>query len=477
MNTIIKQLDNSTITIAQPELDPLASALRGELLSPAHADYQQARQVWNGMIDKRPALIVRCSGCADVITAVRFAKQHKLLLSVKGGGHNIGGSAVCEGGLMIDLSAMRSVQVDPQNQRALVEGGALLGDVDHETQCHGLAVPLGINSTTGVGGLALGGGYGWLSRAFGHTVDNILSADIVTADGEFLHLSEQQNPELFWAIRGGSGNFGIVTRFEFQLHPVGPMLLSGPVIFPIEQAQEVLKNYREIAPQLPDQASCWFVVRKAPPFPFLDQRHHGQPVLILAMSYCGDLASGEQALAPLRQLGQPLADAVAPHPYTGWQAAFDPLLTAGAHNYWKSSDFLQLPDGLIDMISAAALSLPSDDCEIFVAQLGGAAGRVAPDAMAYPHRSSCYTMNIHGRWPSAALDERCISWVREQHVHAEEYATGSVYVNFVPENNEPRKVGPYGANKARLEKIKAQVDPDNLFRCNINIQTTSKGAA
>ncbi|MFT4937996.1 MAG: FAD/FMN-containing dehydrogenase [Paraglaciecola sp.] len=474
MNIHIKRLDDSMLSLSPEQVESFSASLRGELLTASEDGYEAARQVWNGMIDKRPAIIVRCSGAADVITAVTFVRDHGLLSSIKGGGHNIAGSAVCDGGLMIDLSAMKGVLVDPINCTVQVQSGALLGDVDHETQRFGLAVPTGINSTTGIAGLAVGGGYGWLSRVFGHTVDNILSADIVTADGKFLRLSEHENSDLFWAIRGGSGNFGVITRFEFKLHPVGPNILSGPVVFPLNQAKSILQKYRIAAKALPDEASCWTVIRKAPPFPFLDPSHHGQPVLILAMAYIGDIQEGENVLAPLRALGQSIGDAVAAHPYAAWQAAFDPLLAAGARNYWKSSDFSELKDEVIDIMLDAATKLPSDECEIFTAQLGGAASRVAGDAMAFPHRSTAYTMNIHGRWQSSDVDNAGVGWVRELFDKVDEHSLGSVYVNFVPENGEIRSIGPYGANKARLEQIKAQVDPNNMFRSNINIQPGTK---
>lgn len=470
MNIQINSNTDKSLYLEAKVIEDFTTSLRGELLTAEHPKYASARQVWNGMIDKYPALIACCTGVTDVVTAVNFARAHNLLLSIKSGGHNIAGSAVCQGGLTLDLSAMKAVIVDPKLCTVQVQSGALLGDIDHETQHFGLAVPTGINSTTGIAGLALGGGYGWLSRAFGHTVDNILSVNIVTASGEFLHLSEQENTDLFWAIRGGSGNFGVITNFTFKLHPVGPTILSGPVVFPLEQAKFVLQKYRDLAQELPDEASCWFVVRQAPPFPFLDAIHHGKAVLILAMSYIGDLERGKEVLAPLRELGQSIADAVGPCLYTRWQATFDPLLVAGARNYWKSSDFIEISDQVIDILLSAATTLPSNECEIFIAQLGGAASRVPATAMAYPHRSTAYTMNIHGRWQSPDLDNKATAWVRELFSSIEVFSTGSVYVNFVPENGEIRKIGPYGANKARLEKIKGRVDPSNLFRTNINIQ-------
>ena len=470
MNMILRGADGGEKILAPEAADALATQMRGQLIRPQDASYEEARQIWNGMIDRRPALIAACSGPADVMAAVRFASSQGLLTSVRGGGHNIAGSALCEGGLMIDLSRMRAVQVDPAARIARVQGGALLGDVDHECQAHGLAVPTGINSTTGIGGLALGGGYGWLSRAHGHTVDNIIAADIVTADGVMRRASETENPDLFWAIRGGGGNFGAVTCFDFRLHPVGPVVMSGPVVHPLEKAAAVLSAYRDIARALPDEATCWFVLRQAPPLPFLGAEHHGRPVLILVMAYAGPLGDGERALAPLRGIGTPIGDGVGPHPYAGWQAAFDPLLAPGARNYWKSHDYAELGDGLIEMMVDAASRLPTGECEIFTAQLGGAAGRVDPAAMAYAHRATRYTMNIHGRWRSPADDERCRAWVRGLYEKAATGAEGSVYINFVPEPGEVRSKGAFGENEARLRKIKARVDPANLFRANVQVE-------
>ncbi|HYC44129.1 MAG TPA: FAD-binding oxidoreductase [Burkholderiales bacterium] len=473
MTTTIRTRTGDTRSLAEPDITALAAAMRGRLVRPEAPDYDEVRQIWNAAIDRKPALIARCQGVADVIAAVKFASTHGLLTSVRGGGHNIAGSALCDGGLTIDLSAMRGVRVDPAARRAWVEGGALLGDVDHATQAFGLAVPLGINSTTGVGGLALGGGFGWLSRAFGHTVDNIVSADVVTAGGDLVRASDSENTDLFWAIRGGSGNFGVVTHFEFKLHPVGPMILSGPVIHALENAPAVLRAYREAARDMPDEATCWLVLRKAPPLPFLEPEHHGRPVLILVMAYSGSMDQGEAVLRPLRKLGEPLADGVAPHPYAGWQAAFDPLLGAGARNYWKSNDFAELNDDVIELMVSATQSLPTDECEIFVAQLGGAAGRVAVDATAYAHRQTRFTMNIHGRWQDPADDRQVIGWVRRLYERSSPLATGSVYVNFVPEAGEVRSVGPFGANTARLRRIKSRFDAGNVFRANVPIEPLS----
>jgi FAD/FMN-containing dehydrogenase len=470
MKVIIRGADGRSRSVAGAAVEVLASEMRGRLIRPEHPDFEEACQIWNGMFTHRPALLAECAGTADVMAAVRFASTEGLLTSVRGGGHNIAGSALSDGGLMIDLSRMRHVHVDPNARRARVQGGALLGDIDHETQAFGLAVPTGINSTTGIGGLALGGGYGWLSRARGHTVDNIVGVDIITADGAMVHASAESNTDLFWAIRGGGGNFGIITEFEFRLHEVGPMLMTGPVVHPLESAGDVLRAYRTIADTLPDEATCWFVLRKAPPLPFLDSKDHGRAVLILVMAYAGSLADGERVLAPLRAIGSPLADGVSPHPYKRWQAAFDPLFASGARNYWKSHDFETLADDLIDLMVEEAGKLPTDECEIFTAQLGGVAGRVASGAMAYAHRQTRYTMNIHGRWQKPTEDERGIGWVRGLFNRSAPLSSGSVYINFVPEVEESRKIGPFGNNLSRLRQIKAQVDPGNLFRANVQIE-------
>ena len=347
------------------------------------------------MIDRRPSLIARCAGAADVVAAVRFARDHGLLATVRGCGHNIAGNAVCDGGLLIDLSPMKSVRVDAATQRAWVEPGTTLADVDKETQAFGLALPTGINSTTGIAGLTLGGGFGWITRKFGLTIDNLLSADVLTAGGELVRASLTENPDLFWALRGGGGNFGIVTAFEFQLHKVGPTVLSGLVVHPFDDAGTVLKAYRKALEAAPDELTCWVVLRQAPPLPFLPVEWHGKEVLILAMCYCGDVEAGEAATAGLRSIGKPIADVVAPHPFVDWQRAFDPLLDPGARNYWKSHDLMDLSDAMIEILTEAVRSLPGPECEIFVAHVGGAAGRVAAESTAFPQRSSHFVMNVH----------------------------------------------------------------------------------
>jgi FAD/FMN-containing dehydrogenase len=467
---VIKTIDGTSTPLSSEALDALRGGLRGELRLPGEAGYDEARTIWNAMIDKRPAAIVRAVGVSDVIQTVRLAAQHGLLLSVRGGGHNVAGNAVCEGGLMLDLSRMVSVRVDRGACTVHVEPGARLADLDKETQVFGLATPVGINSTTGVAGLTLGGGFGWLSRKYGLTVDNLLSADVVTAAGELVHSSPTDHPDLFWAIRGGGGNFGVVTSFEFQLHPVGPEVIAGLIVHPLSAAKEVLYEYRGLVAKAPDELCCWAVMRKAPPLPFLPQEVHGTEVLVLALCHAGDLAAGAEAAAPFRAIGRPIADAVGPHPFAGWQTAFDPLLTPGERNYWKSHDFVELADGLIDVLLTAVQGLPSPQCEIFIGNLGGAINRVPAEATAYPHRNVNFVVNVHTRWSRPSEDTACVGWTRALYEATAPFATGGVYVNFMPEDEAQRvRAGAYGTNYDRLARVKAKYDPKNLFRMNQNV--------
>ena len=470
----LRAIDEGTKTIDEATLASLRAGLRGSVLTQTDPVYNDARVIWNAMIDRKPGIIVRCQGAADVAQAVRFAGDHKLLVSVHGGGHNIAGNAVCDGGLMIDLSDMKSVRVDPKSKRAWVEPGATLADLDRETQAFGLAVPTGINSTTGVAGLTLGGGFGWITRKFGLTIDNLISADVVTADAKVVRTSLKQNPDLFWALRGGGGNFGVVTAFEFRLHKLGPEVLAGLVVHPFEDAAALLKEYRRIADSAPDEVTCWVVMRKAPPLPFLPAEWHGREILVLAMCYSGDIKRGEKALAKLRSLGKPIADVVGPTPFVGWQQAFDPLLTPGARNYWKSHDFVKLSDEAIDIVLGAVANLPGPECEIFIGHVGGAAGRVAKNATAFPQRNSHFVMNVHTRWREASMDQTFINWARKLFDAAAPHAAGTAYVNFMPGDEVDRVEQAYGSNYRRLAKVKRRYDRSNLFRMNQNIQPAAR---
>lgn len=457
-------------TIGVIEIDQLQRSLRGSLLVPGEPEYDEARKIWNAMIDKRPAMIARCAGSADVRTAVNFARDHGLPLAVRGGGHNIAGSALVNDGLVIDLSRMRSVQVAPHDMRAWVEGGAILGDVDHEAQSFGLATPLGINSSTGVGGLTLGGGFGWLTRKHGMAVDNLVSADIVIANGERLHIDNDSHPDLFWAIRGGGGNFGVVTTFEFALHAVGPMVTGGLIVFPFAQAGPVLRKYRDYVEALDDNISVWAVLRKAPPLPFLPAAVHGTDVVALAFFSPEPPEAVQAAIADVRAFGEPVGEHIGAVPYTAWQQVFDPLLIPPARNYWKSHNFNQLSDAAIDVVIAYASKLPSEQSEIFLGLLGGAANTHATDETAYPHREALYAMNVHTRWLDPAEDATCLAWAREFFKAAAPHASGGVYINFLNEDEVDRIAAAYGPNYSRLKEVKAKYDPDNLFRSNQNIR-------
>jgi FAD/FMN-containing dehydrogenase len=463
-------LKGGMIVLPTEILAALRPQLRGRLCLRDEAGYDEARTIWNAMIDRRPGAVVRCGGASDVMRAVRLARDNGLLVAVRGGGHNISGNAVCEGGLLIDLSPMRSVRIDPNKRTARVEPGVTLGEFDKEAQAFGLATPLGINSTTGVAGLTLGGGFGWLSRKFGFTVDNLISADVVTADGALVQASAVENPDLFWAVRGGGGNFGVVTSFEFKLHPVGPDLVSGLIVHPFARARELLTGYREIAAAAPDELSIWVVLRKAPPLPFLPAEVHGKEILVFAVCYAGEPANAEKALVRLRALGEPIADVIGVQPYAAWQMAFDPLLTPGAFNYWKSHNFTALSDGLLDTLVDYVGTLPTEECEIFIGQVGGASSRIGADATAYPHRDANFVMNVHTRWRERGDERAAIKWAREFFAATAPHATGGVYVNFMSEDETERVPGAYGSNYVRLAALKAKYDPGNLFRLNQNVQ-------
>ncbi|MCR9957039.1 FAD-binding oxidoreductase [Vibrio parahaemolyticus] len=459
----MKSLENTTI-------EHFKSHFQGDVVLPTDSNYDEVRQIWNGMIDRKPSLIARCKSTDDVVMAVNFARDNGQLLSVRGGGHNIAGNAVCDNGVMIDLSLLTQVRVDENAKRAFVEPGCTLGDLDEATQKHGLATPVGINSTTGIAGLTLGGGFGWLSRKYGMTIDNLVSANVVTADGRQLLASETENEDLFWALRGGGGNFGIVTQFEFRLHPVGPEVLSGLIVFPFDQAKSVITQFAKFTESAPEELSVWMVSRKAPPLPFLPESVHGKEVVVLAICYAGDPSEGENLIAPLRDFGDAHGEHVGVQPFAAWQQAFDPLLTPGARNYWKSHNFNSLSEGVIDAAIEYAGKLPSPQCEIFIASLGCAASRPEPESMAYSSRDANYVLNVHGRWDSAEDDQACIAWARDFFAKTKPYASGGAYINFLTQDEAKRTESAYGPTFARLQEVKKKFDPNNLFRMNQNIK-------
>lgn len=448
----------------------LKSRIRGQVVTPHDANYDEVRAIWNAMIDKKPAAFVQCAAADDVPVAIGFAREHGLDISIRGAGHNIAGNSISDGGLVIDHSKMKAVRVDVAKKRAYVEPGATLGDFDAAVQAHGLATPVGINSTTGIAGLTLGGGFGWLTRKYGMTVDALLSVDVVTADGKKVHASNSENADLFWALRGGGGNFGVVTQFEFQLYPVGPGITAGLIVFPAAQSKQVLAKYREYIDTTPEEFNTWVVMRKAPPLPFLPEAAHGTDVIVLALFWAGDPKKGESIIAPLHKFGTPVGTFVGAMPYVQWQQMFDPLLTPGARNYWKSHNFTELKDGVFDTMIEYAGKLPSPQCEIFIACIAGAPNRVAPDAMAWGSRDARFVLNVHGRWDAASDDKKCIEWARAFFKASQPFASAGAYVNFMTEEEGGRVEAAYGKNFARLREIKRKYDPKNVFHHNQNIK-------
>jgi FAD/FMN-containing dehydrogenase len=448
----------------------LQEGFRGELLSPQDPGYEDARRVWNGSIDRFPALIARCAGVADIIASVKFAKDNGLLLAVRGGGHSYPGLSVCDGGLVIDLSLMKGIRVDPEARTVRSQAGVLLGELDLETQAFGMAVPSGIVTHTGLSGLTLGGGINWLQRKYGLAIDQLLSVDLVTAEGELVKASETENADLFWGVRGGGGNFGIVTEFEFRLNPVGPIVLAGPIFWPLEEAPNVLRFYREWISEAPDELMTIVTSRKAPPLPFVSQELHGKLVVGVACCYAGPLEEGEKVVKPLKEFGSPVLDVCVPKPYLAHQAMFDPSFPHGRWYYIRSCDVAQLRDEVIDITVDHALRINSPFTALTLWQRGGAVARVGEDETALGGRSAGHTYNITGATEGSEGFDEEREWVRNFWSALEPYHT-SVYVNFLMEEGEERIRQAYGAKKYdRLKALKHRYDPDNLFRLNQNIR-------
>lgn len=457
--------------IEDDTLAAFAATLRGRVIHKGDDGYDAARTIWNGMIDKRPTAVACCQGTADVVKSVNFARENNLLVSVRSGGHNVAGNAICNDGLVIDLSPMKGIHVDPQQRTARVQPGVTLGDLDRETQLHGLATPTGIVSETGLAGLTLGGGFGWLTRKHGFTCDNLLSAEVVTADGRVLCASERENPDLFWGIRGGGGNFGIVTSFEFQLHPVGPDVLAGLLVYPMEDARDVLHFYRDFAAGAPHELGSMAVFRLAPPAPFLPTALHGQPIMALVVCYAGDVQEGKRVLQPLRDFGRPLADLIKVKPYMAHQTALDKGQPEGCHYYWKSEYLRQLDDAVLEAAVAHSAGITSPQTRVAIFHLGGAAGEVDEMAMAASHRNAEYILAINNGWQDPAESKRQMQWTRDFWQAIRPFSTGT-YVNFMSADAEEDRVkAGYGPKKhARLVDLKTRYDPHNIFRLNQNIQ-------
>lgn len=452
----------------------LIPGIQGEVICPGQEGYNEARAIWNGMFDKRPTLIVRCLNEHDVSLAVRVANIEGLLIAVKGGGHNSAGNASVDHGMMIDLSLMNSVDIDPDSGLARVGGGALLGEVDRGTQVFGRAVSAGIVSHTGVGGLTLGGGFGWISRKFGLSVDNLVSVQLVTATGEIVQASASENPELFWALRGGGGNFGIVTEFTFRTAAIGKEVLTGPIVKDFNDLETYLPFHREYVRSLPDEMTVWMVVRHAPPLPFIPEKYHGKLVILLPYVWLGEYEDARELLQPILDTGTTIADGSAVNPWIGWQAAFDGLVEHGARNYWKSHHLKDLPDASIPLIKKYARSMPSEECEIFIPHMEGAPSRVGETETAFPHRYTPFVLNIHTRWQDQKDDEKALKWARDFHEATRPFSQG-VYVNFLSNEGAERVREAYTKEVwDKLVRVKTQWDPDNVFRMNQNIEPATE---
>jgi len=460
-----------TATEEVTDFERLAESFRGELLLPSSPGYDAARRIWNGAIDRHPGCIACCTGVADAVAAVRFARERDLLVAVRSGGHGVAGHAVCDGGLVIDLSPMKGVRVDPQARTARVQAGVLWGELDRETQLHGLATVGGIVTHTGIAGLTLGGGLGWLMRKYGATVDSLLSVDVVTADGNLVTASADENPDLFWCVRGGGGNFGIVTSFEYRLHELGPIVLAGPVFYSLEDGRAVLRFYREFADGAPDELTTIFELSMAQPLPFLPAEVHGKPIVMVGACYAGPPQEGLEVVRPLKEFGNPIADLLEPKPYLSLQSMFDPFVPHGWHRYWKSVELPRLTDDAIDTLveQASAQTSPKSYCIVF--QLGGMLSRVGRDETAFTQRDAAYNVNINAVWTPEDPDaERHIQWARDYFAAMQPHARDRVYLNFLGDEGPHRVRQAYGsATYDRLAELKATYDPDNFFRLNQNI--------
>jgi FAD/FMN-containing dehydrogenase len=452
------------------DLGRLRDALRGPVIEPGDEGYDAARAIWNGAIDRRPACVARCAGVSDVVAAVRYARERDLLVAVRSGGHGVGGHALCDGGLVIDLSPMRGIRVDPAARTARAEAGVLWGELDRETQLHGLATVGGIVTHTGIAGLTLGGGIGWLMRKHGATVDNLLSVDLVTAEGELLTASGDENPDLFWGVRGGGGNFGVVTSFEYRLHPVGPTVVGGPIFHHLEDARDVLAFYREFIATAPDELTTIFELSVAPPVPFLPEDVHGKPIVMVAACYAGALEDGIEAVRPLKELGNPIVDLLEPKLYTALQSTFDPAVPHGWHRYWKAAELPPLTDDAIDTLieHAAAQTSPKSYCIVF--QLGGALARAEAGDTAFSQRDAAHHVNVNAVWTEGDAEPH-VAWARDFFSALQPHAGERVYVNFLGEEGAERVRQAYGARQYdRLVELKRAYDPTNFFRLNQNIE-------
>jgi FAD/FMN-containing dehydrogenase len=453
------------------ELKRLKSALHGYLVQPKDKEYEEARKVWNGMIDRHPGFIIRCADESDVVQAVRFVREHNMLVAVRGGGHNVAGFGTCDGGVVIDLSMMKGIEVNATARTATAQPGLTWGEFDQATQASGLATTGGQISTTGVAGFTLGGGIGWLVRKYGLTIDNLLSADLVTADGRLMSASASVNPELFWGLRGGGGNFGIVTSFRYRLHQVGPNVYAGVLFYPLNKADDVLHFYRDWAPEQPDEITTLAMFMTAPPLPFVPEKFQGKPLLAIASCYTGTPEQGKELLRPLREFEPPAFDTMAEVPYLAWQSSVDATAPKGIRSYWKTEYLADLSDKAIHILIDQFTRVASPFSIAQIIHLEGAAGRIGENATAYSHRDGRYILHFIGFWKEPGETDRNTAWVRGAWQAIRPFSTGAVYVNFLGDEGDERVRAAYGADKyARLVELKKKYDPSNLFHLNQNIR-------
>jgi len=467
--------DNRQTRIGEATVAEFAAGLRGKAVRPGDEDYDRERSIWNGAHDRRPAVIARAAGVADVIRTVDLARSEGLPLAVRGGGHSIPGFSTVDDGIVLDLSLMKGIRVDPQRRRVTAEAGGTWKDLDAETQQFGLAVTGGLVSSTGIAGFTTGGGIGWLMRKHGLAADNLVAADVVTADGQFVHASADENPELFWGLRGGGGNFGVVTSFEFQLHEVGPTVLAGLVFYPAEEAEQVLRGYLAAAAAAPDELTTLVNMTTAPPVPFLPESVHGKPIVALGAVYSGPLDAGDDVVRPLRTLADPVADLLGPVPYAAMQQMLDPLWQAGAHNYFTSAMMDDLPDPAVEELIARWSAKPTPQSEIHVHHAGGALARVSASASAFSQRTSPYLLNVIARSVDGVGFDDDAAWARGTRAALAAYGPDTMYVNFTGEAGDDKVRASYPPETyAKLVSIKKRYDPTNVFRLNQNIPPTAQ---
>jgi FAD/FMN-containing dehydrogenase len=467
----VKTMDGSEIELKQEILDSLKIRLKGPVLTSGDIGFDESRTVWNGMIDRKPAIVVRCLGTADVITSVQFAREHGLLLCIKGGGHNIAGLSTADGALMLDMSLMRGVWVDPQRRIAHAQAGCLITDVDRETQLHGLATVLGFVSLTGIAGLTLGGGFGYLTRRWGWTSDNVISMDIVTTDAQLVHASINENADLFWGLRGGGGNFGVVTAIDYMLYPVGPEVVGGIVAWPASEAPKVLDLYRTLARQATPELTLVAMMRYAPPAPWLPKDIHGKPIVALLACYSGKSEEGEKIVAPIKALGNPVGDILVRRPYTQMQSLLDATQPKGRRYYWKSEYLMNIEPDLCNKVIAHAARIPSPLSAVILFQIEGTLNTLSKEHSPVGNRDAHYVLNIAGSWEQAGDDKQNIDWVRETWDDLKSFSTGGNYINFqTADEGEGRIEAALGKGLQQLSGVKAKWDPHNMFRMNRNIK-------